>query len=445
MGVGVGRGVPTFGARKVPGRRRTRSVRIHLPANPVPTPSSQSSRSPLDLLEGRARSLSDALAAALAAVVREPTAVRACGRALGVDKNLAWRLVRLSEAADLAGVLASRPGSRGWALAESALARLGCRPELMATLSEARAAFEREILEQHVEKGTLRLLAYGGLETAAGREQILGLRREAAAAAARRFGTWADAMVSSYLVTPTGEDDLLDIRCVTLLSGLRRVAAGPNLEIHRGTNSGSDARAERYRTSIASHRGIGSLVPALSSPDALEQLVVTANPARSIVHFRGEGIAATQGIDLTFVESIPRAAYTYARHEGENGAYGAPALVPTACFILEVLVDRSVTWGGTADAAMFTQIAGPVSRVQYFEQQRLPMVEAPEREGSVDLPRRLGRLGRHHRAAIEHAASECSRTVADFTIHRVVVSHPPLSTNIALRWRLPRRTMSEDR
>ncbi|MFM1890289.1 MAG: hypothetical protein RLZZ565_1046, partial [Planctomycetota bacterium] len=71
----------------------------------------------------RSRTLSEALAVALADVVRDPTAVRACGRVLGVDKNLAWRLVRLAEAPDLASVLSSRPGSRGWGLTFAALGR----------------------------------------------------------------------------------------------------------------------------------------------------------------------------------------------------------------------------------------------------------------------------------------------------------------------------------
>ena len=75
---------------------------------------------PLAELSNRGLSLSAALADALADVVPEPGAVRACGRGLGIDKNLAWRLVRLAEASDLAGVLSSRPGRRGWALAIAA-------------------------------------------------------------------------------------------------------------------------------------------------------------------------------------------------------------------------------------------------------------------------------------------------------------------------------------
>lgn len=394
-------------------------------------------------LANRARSLSEALSAAVAAVVRDPTAVRACGRVLGVDKNLAWRLVRLAGSSDLAGVLSSRPGSRGWGLAVAALDRAGCEPRLVADLVAARQAFEQEILDRRLDERTLRFLAFGGLETDEGREEILRIRRDGAERAASRFGTRADALATAYLVTPSGEDDLLDLTAVTMLFGLRRVGPGPSLVVHRGTNSGSEWRPDRIRSPIEAHRGIGSLVPSLSSAGAVEQLFVAANPAINMVHFRGAGEFTSQGIDAVFIESLPKAAYADARHPGEQGAFGAPALVPTTWFILEVLVDRSVRWGANAEAAMYTQIAGPVNRLRFFEQQRLPMVELPESDVDPDLPEALGSVRTSHRAALEHAAAGCGRSLADFTLHRVVVSHPPLSTNIRLRWRLPDRPAGE--
>ena len=381
----------------------------------------------------------------MASVVRDPTAVRACGRVLGVDKNLAWRLVRLAEASDLAGVLTSRPGSRGWGLAFAALRGAGCDARLVEELEIARAAFEQEIRDRRLDERTLRFLAFGGLETDQGREEILKIRRDGTELAASRFGTRADALATAYLVTPSGEGDLLDLTAVTMLFGLRRVGPGPNLEVHRGTNSGSDWRPDRIRSSIEAHRGIGSLVPSLSSPGAVEELLVAANPALNVVHFRGAGDSATQGIDAVFVESLPKAAYADARHPGERGAFGAPVLVPTTWFILEVLVERSVRWGAIAEGSMYSQIAGPFNRLQYFEQQRLPMVELPESGIDADLPDELGDLREAHRAALEHASAGCDRSLADFTLHRLVVSHPPLSTNIRLRWRLPDRPVGEDR
>ena len=400
---------------------------------------------PLAELSNRGLSLSAALADALADVVPEPGAVRACGRGLGIDKNLAWRLVRLSEASDLAGVLSSRPGRRGWALAIAAFERVGCDPRHLQALVDANTAFDREIVDRQLDAQTVRLLAFGGLETEDGRRQILETRCDAARIAARRFGTWADALATAYLVTPADVDDRLDLRAVTMLMGLRRVGPGPDLEIHRGTNSRPDPKKIDYHSSIASHRGLGSLVPSLSSPRAIEHLVVASSPTRNSVHFRGAGPVSANGIDLTFMETLPQAAYTYARRSGEVGTYGTPALVPAAWFILDVLVERSIVWADTADAAMFTQIAGPGNRLQFFEQQRLPMAEPVECDTGVELPADLSHVRSRHRAALEHAATDGGRRLADFAVHRVAVAHPPLSTNIALRWRLPRRSKGATR
>ena len=91
----------------------------------------------LAALERRATALSAATDAAIRTVVPDPTAVRACGRVLGLNKNLAWKLVNLAAATDIATVLSTLPGGRGWQKTIVALTQSNCDPGLVEDLREA--------------------------------------------------------------------------------------------------------------------------------------------------------------------------------------------------------------------------------------------------------------------------------------------------------------------
>ncbi|MFM1832576.1 MAG: hypothetical protein RLZZ461_892, partial [Planctomycetota bacterium] len=90
-------------------------------------------------LQQRAEAMSVALDAALRSLVPDPTAVRACGRVLGLNKNLAWKLVNLAAAPDIATVLSSLPGKRGWQKTIEAFRESECDESLLDDLQAALA------------------------------------------------------------------------------------------------------------------------------------------------------------------------------------------------------------------------------------------------------------------------------------------------------------------
>ena len=73
------------------------------------------------ILEATAR-LCEAARLALQEAVDEPGVARACGRELGIDKSLAWKLVSLTQAPSPAEAITMMPGPRGWQQIIDALA-----------------------------------------------------------------------------------------------------------------------------------------------------------------------------------------------------------------------------------------------------------------------------------------------------------------------------------
>jgi len=394
----------------------------------------------LTALEGRGRTLSAAVGAALRSTVPDATAVRACGRALGLDKNLAWKIVNLASAADIATVLSCLPGRRGWRKTIEALAASACDPRLVEDLRIAIAAFDDEIATRGIDRTTLAAMAAGGLDSERSLTEFRRLREQATLANAVLWGTEACVSGATYLVVPSSDDDerdLLDILSLSWRHGLHRTGPGPRCRVFMATSAYAVDDSDAVLGAPLSTDGPPRLIPELSSPTAARELHIHRHDGRSHVFLDGAGTSPTRPIDLVFAERLPRAAYVHARQDGELGTFGAAQHLPSRWAVLEVLVHRSIAWSESPEAATYSQITGPAPRNHWSDVQRLPMAEIVRSGSPVDLPDELRDHRERHRRILTFAAERLDRSLADFTAHQVVVPFPVLSSNLLLRWRLP--------
>lgn len=396
--------------------------------------------SDLAALDRRATAVSDAVAAAIGAVVRDPTAIRACGRVLGISRNLAWKLVRIAGAADLAGVLSSSPGGRGWRLVLEALTANGCDADLVRGLRDAVDRLDAEIAARGIDRRTLASMAGGGLDSPASREEQRRLREQATHANATVWGVLAEVSISSYLVVPSGTADLLDLESILSIRGLHRLGPGPTVRIQADTTAyrGDDPR--RVAAHLDETEAAACFDHDHSTPGVESELVVRKVGGSPIVHFEGAGTSPVRPVDVVFHEHLERAAYVHARQPHEVGTFGAGVLVPARWFVLEVLVERSIPWQDPPEAAAYSQVHGIPPRNHWSELQRLPMTESAGSGLDADLPDDLDGVRAAHHAVLADAAARLDRSLADFTTHLVAVPWPVLASNVMLRWRLPVRT-----
>lgn len=393
----------------------------------------------LAALEARATALSDAVADAIHAVVPDPSAIRACGRVLGISKNLAWKMVHIAGAADLSSVLSAIPGPRGWRLALDALVDADCEPDLIDRLRLEIERFDSEIERRRIDRRTLAAMAGGGLDSRVNREEQRRLREQAMLANATVWGALAEASIITYLVTPSGEDDFVDLLSITSIRGLHRLSPGPSIKIHLTTSAYHDRRDDAVYGRSGRDEPPTSLAEPFCSPGAAAEIVVRQEGDQHHIHFEGAGTSATRPVDLVFVERLDRAAYTHARHPREIGTFGGGVLMPSRWAVLEVLVDRSIPWIDPPEAAAYSQVQGSPPRNHWSEVQRLPMTESAQSGLDADLPEELDAIRIDHHAVLSEAADRMGRSLADFTTHLVAVPAPVLASNIMLRWLLPER------
>jgi hypothetical protein len=389
----------------------------------------------LAVLEHRAIALAEAVDAVLLVSVPDPTAIRACGRVLGISRTLAWKLIRLAGAVDVASVLSALPGGRGWGTIMTGLERVGCDPRLLDDLRNEIDRFDAEITARGLDRERLAAMAGGGLDSEAVRRSQSRWREQATHATSRIWGVLAEVRIASYLVVPSGTDDLLDLASVSSIRGLHRLGPGPNPRLQMTTGAFRGATDGR----IAPLASADWFDAAHSTPGVEDELRVHAFDSGCHVHFEGSGTSAVQPVDIVFREHLREAAYEYARHPREIGTFGAAVLLPSRWFVLEVLVDRSIAWDPLPEAATFSQLTGMPPRYRWSDVQRLPMFETVESGLDVDLPEELEAVRRPHHEVLVDAAGGLGRTLADFSTHMVVVPWPVLSSNVMIRWRLPER------
>ncbi len=393
----------------------------------------------LAALECRADALSDAVSDALRSVVRDPTAVRACGRKLGINKNLSSKLVHIARATDLSTILSAMPGQRGWRKIVAAFAAAHGDPDRLAALESAIGDFDAEIERRRIDRRTLATMAGGGLDSPRSRDEHRRLRARAVQDTAAVLGTKADVNALIYLLAPSGrDDDSIDIIAVASMYGLHRLGPGPNLQVHlAATAYRHDVESPVVGERLGAGMTDSHLLEDWSSPGAAAELVVRDGEGIQSIFFAGGGTSRACAIDIAFLEWLPSAAYVHARHEREIGTFGMPVSVPSDWLVLEVLVDRRIPLHEVPEAAAYSQIGGPPARNHWSEAQRLPMTE-PVRSGlDAGLPDSLDGIRERHRDVRRIAAEQIGRTISDFTTHLVAIPSPVLSSNVMLRWRLP--------
>ena len=139
MGIrkGFGRAVPDatvpFGSGTrpdyLPGPESETSSRMHHPPREF--------RSALSQAETAANALSGAIRAVLDPMLPGSSGARSCGRALGLERTLGWKLWTIAHTSDLATTLKVLPGRRGWTQVAAALAKRGGDPAAIAAMRDA--------------------------------------------------------------------------------------------------------------------------------------------------------------------------------------------------------------------------------------------------------------------------------------------------------------------
>jgi hypothetical protein len=394
------------------------------------------------ILEATAR-LCEAARLALQEAVDEPGVARACGRELGIDKSLAWKLVSLTQAPSPAEAITMMPGPRGWQQIIDALAATTIATTRVEEVRESLRAFVRETGRRGFDRRRLRTLATEVDTSVRGRMEANRLREAATAANTAIWGVGANTLIASYLLQPTGDSDRLAIAAVTMFQGLHRSRPGPEMAIHRR------GRIRATGDATIDEQGCTIECADLCGADAMAEIATQNDGDEACVTFRGDRTSPAHPIDLVFAERLPSFAYMFARSEGELGSFGVPIWIPVHRLVLEVLVPPSIPWTTTPSAVAFNEISNSTHHLAWRDLHEFPVVETPETAIRLDEPSAMTLppastggtppSSKTYATAIERAAAAIGGTPHEYFRHRLIIDHPLLSSNVVLRWPLPAR------
>ncbi len=385
-------------------------------------------------LQGVRRALIELYAAAGA----DPGAPQDVARRYGVNRNLTWKLSKVINAAGPFASLNHLPGQQGVDLAVGAFENAGVpRP----AADEVRQAMRRfmEVVEAHAgdrEHLELTLESMGMLERESagdtGRE--LAYRGNSAV-----WGIQARTRLTAAFLAPTSSKG--DQHTVVLISGLvgfRRLRPNVTWRLFRSqacNDQGADLRGgpEEFEPKSADQQPL--ILREFSSPH-MPELGYSDTPLGREFYLPAGEVGNRAVFDCVY-GYIMRGLPAYRRPEDEVGSFAVPITLPVEHLVFDIVYHKSIPIAETVESALYGfPHGGPDDVTEQTVKNRLPLSEKPvELAGSppavaTPLAPVLSRVA-------EKVYARMGWNADDFRGVRLQVQHPPMSSRVVLRWKLP--------
>ena len=377
--------------------------------------------------------LSDACRQALEATVDEPTMARAAGRTLGLDKTIAWKLVRIAYATDPGEVFGVLPGPRGWTRVYAALDATDIGESATGLLRRAVDALDAEASARGIARSRIRSWSAGATPAATdrGASEVERVRETLTKANTAIWGIGGTAIFRTIIARPGDEPGAFGIATVTTLHGLHRTRPGPEWPIHREIRVQDGERADVTTIDCTD----------LCSPGSLDDAGVVEGRAGLFRTFRGDRTGPSDRVDLVFAEVLTPTTSMFSAIRNEQVELELPIRVPATLAVIDAFVHDDLSWPTAPQHWAYSDIGAIPMPVAQQPLHRMPMterIEEPARIQPDDLaptaPAISDDARQAHATAIQRVLEAIECDAANFTRHRLRVSHPPLSSSIRMAW-----------
>jgi hypothetical protein len=372
----------------------------------------------------------------LEAVLPSLDGARACGRALGLKRQLGWRIYTVATSSDLPSVLAALPRRAGWALAMQGLRKAGCPDRKHRRLEQSVADVLRLIEPGRMSRAMLRSLAAGRLDGPKRTAELLRARRAMRLAAEDLYGAGCALQVAMFVLGRADDEGWIDMVSALAYDGLRRPRPGPPVAIKWVTRaSPGGAAPKRPSRPLGASGREGWLVADLSTPGVWnDRLRVEDAAVGPIIWLASGGEPEAVPLRTVFAEFLPRA-----------GTVGWPddrvvlqvmPMIPTELCILDVWIHRSVRRITEPSASLRDSMHLATPGGDAVDTVSLPLEAQAAPVTGPGLPPEFASLDGVHAELLSRAAKQLGAAPTDFVGFRVVVPDPPTGTTVSLRWRM---------
>lgn len=382
-----------------------------------------------------AMSVGSALHACMGTLLTDHGSSRALGRALSIDKMLAWQAFTIATAHDPGAILAALPGKPGLDTVLAALRKAGCETSAVEAALES---IDSALAQRNLTRGQIRSMAVGGGDADSRRRTEMRLHRQAFKANAAIRGAWIAGRIGAMMVSPGSRADVVSVTALTLVHGLvRSVAMGP-IPVYAPlvTVPDGDADGRKIGTASGHPSWCRALVPSLCS------LPLSPGEVTMIKVFGSDAVLVDpdphrrSALDLAFAECIRDAGPARQTLQSKEALWVMPLALPMEMAVLDVLVHSSLAEVAPRAFQYFSMTPAQLPSDQP-ELLRYPVELEAGWVRSGRLPRRLSGASATYDRLLEHGASIAGCPLREFRQFRVQQEYPPTPTSLVVRWQLP--------
>lgn len=372
----------------------------------------------------------------LDAVLPSLDGARACGRALGLKRQLGWRAYTVATSTDLPSVLEGLPRRQGWKMIVASLRSLRCPEERLKPLSETIDAVLGPIESGRLSRSMVRSLAAGRLDAPRDTVAMLEARRSTREGSEQMYGIRCRAQLGAYLIGPADREGWVDIVTIMEYDALQRLRPGPPFMVKAVAQMWhTEWKGSRASDPLGANPERGGLVAELSTPDVWRKhLRLRSEGSTPIIRFEAGTRIPAPPVRLVFAEHIARGGTVGQKEDLVDLLLGV--MLPARQCVFEAWIHRSHRLLADPVAALQGSFRPVGSFGDLIDLAPLPL-EAEAREvASPALPGTLRPFSRTHTEALGRATTALGSELADFTGFRVIVPDPPIGSRVHLRWRM---------
>lgn len=362
-------------------------------------------------------------------------------RALGLDKSLAWKVVRLSEEPETLAALSKLPGRPGQQIFFGALARAGVEDHLLQELQDALDEYEQLVLMHAGDRETLEVMLAQIAPTNRAREDEAS-RRLAFQGHCAVWGVQARTQVTCHFVSPKIDDpDKLIVGVYSGLVGMRRLRENAIWAVAAARVLADDGSPMSWQFAPLDPEITDPQAPPLlreycSDPSTVLQQRVSRGIAR--LEMVGGPVGRAGEVDCFIGYSHRGGLNRFAEPQNSFGQHFTTLSTPAETLVLDLAVHKSLEFAMNPQVSLHNMLpCAPPYPGEGAESGVVPLhetwtrLDSPAHAGCPEYPR-LSDL-------MTFAAGRTGHSPRDFAVFRLRLAYPPIPTMLVFRYPLPER------
>ncbi len=359
-------------------------------------------------------------------------------RALGLERNVAWKLYRLIHERDIFAAARFVPGAASMATFVSGAAGAGVPESALDRVREAAETYERVVRTHAGDRASADIM----LGAKAGEGGEVALRRSAFRSMSFLAGVQAMAQVQTFILAPSTDGKAIDGVSVNGFVDLTRVRPDAPVVIGKAMATDHDGRVvgSLREEPVDGPLAEGECVPLLKEFCSTPLPRFRRNPGERgfVENELAEGPVGRMGA-IPFMAATVVRGVGVARRTGDQTTMDVVARVrtPAALLVCDVLVKKGMLPGDEGRVGVYSDLFGhALLRGDGRERYKLASVHRMERLGeglsaahSPDVPRYVRML--------EHVLRRLGERGEEFEVHRVRIEYPFSPTSVMVTFDLP--------